>query len=92
MMTKSAFVGAVAAKTGLSKKDAAAAVNAYADVLKEALASGEAVQLSGFGTFQVSERPARMGKNPRTGEPVQVAASNVVRFKAGSALKAAVNQ
>ena len=89
-MNKAELVTAVAKKTGLSKKDCEQAVNATFDAITETLVAGEKVQLVGFGTFEVREREARSAKNPRTGEPVEVAASRVPAFKAGQALKTKV--
>ena len=91
-MTKSEFVDAIAAKASISKKDAEAAVTAYAQVVAETLAEGDKISLVGFGTFEVRERAARMGKNPRTGEAVEIPAAKVPAFKAGKALKDVVNQ
>ena len=90
-MNKQDFVNCIAEKSGLSKADAAKAVDAYVDCLTEALKSGESVSLVGFGTFSVKRREARTGRNPRTGEAIQIAASNIPSFKAGKALKDAVN-
>jgi DNA-binding protein HU-beta len=89
-MNKTELVAAVAAKTELSKKNAEKAVAAVLETVAETLAAGEKVQLVGFGTFEVREREARSAKNPRTGEPVEVAASRVPAFKAGQALKSKV--
>jgi len=89
-MNKTELVAAVAAKTELTKKDAEKAVAAVLDTVAETLAAGEKVQLVGFGTFEIREREARTAKNPRTGEPVEVAASRVPAFKAGQALKTKV--
>ncbi len=89
-MTKSAFVERVAAQASLSKKDAREAVDAVIKTLESALASGEDVTFTGFGKFHVAERGAREGRNPRTGESMQIAASKVPRFTAGSGLKKAV--
>ncbi len=89
-MNKTELVAAVAAKTELSKKNAEKAVTAVLETVAETLAAGEKVQLVGFGTFEVREREARSAKNPRTGEPVEVAASRVPAFKAGQALKTKV--
>ena len=91
-MNKTQFVEAVAAKAGLKKKDAEAAVNAMTDVIAEALKAGEKVQLIGFGTFGVKERDAREGHNPRTGETIKIAASKSPSFVAGKALKDTVNK
>ncbi len=90
-MNKSELVTALAAKTELSKKDAEKAVNAFVDVVSESLAKGEKIQLIGFGTFAVKERPARIARNPRTGEEIKIAASKAPVFKAGKALKDKVN-
>ncbi len=86
-MTKAELINAVAAKTELSKKDSAAAVDAVLAAVKETLANGEKVQLAGFGTFEVRTRNARTGRNPRTKEVITIAASKVPAFKAGKALK-----
>ncbi len=86
-MNKTEFAAAVAEKTGLSKKDAEAAVKAFIDVVAEELKAGGKVQLVGFGTFEVSERSARQGRNPQTGETIEIAASRTPKFKAGKALK-----
>jgi len=90
-MNKAEFVDAVAAKASLSKTDASTAVDAVLDCLTDALKNGEQVTLVGFGTYLVRKREARTGRNPRTGEPLQIAASNAPSFKAGKALKDAVN-
>ena len=89
-MTKSDFVEKVADTSGLSKKDAGAAVDAVIKSIEEALRSGEEVSFTGFGRFQVAERGAREGRNPRTGGTMQIAESKVPRFTAGSGLKKAV--
>lgn len=89
-MNKTELVAAVATKADLSKKDAEAAVKAVLDAVTEALADGDKVALVGFGTFEVKERAARTGKNPRTGEAIEIPASKVPSFKAGAALKSAV--
>lgn len=90
-MNKTELIAAVAENAALSKKDAEKAVSAVVDAIKGALADGDKVQLVGFGTFEVRERGARTGKNPRTGEAIKIAASKVPAFKAGKALKDAVN-
>ena len=90
-MNKTELVAAIAEKAGLSKKDAEGAVKAFTDTVAEQLKAGEKIQLVGFGTFEVAERAARTGKNPRTGEAIQIAASKVPAFKAGKALKDVVN-
>lgn len=89
-MNKSELMNAVAEKASLSKKDAEAAVTAALDVITAALAEGEEIRLVGFGTFEVKKREARMGRNPKTKEPIPIAASKVPVFKAGKALKDAV--
>ena len=90
-MNKMELVAAVAKNADLSKKDADAAVKAVFDAISEALAKGDRVQLIGFGTFEVAERPARGGRNPRTGETMKIAATKSPKFKAGKALKDKVN-
>ena len=90
-MNKVDLVSAVAKQAELSKKDAGLAVEAVFDAISEALEKGDKVQLIGFGTFDVSERAAREGRNPRTGETMKIAASEAPRFKAGKALKDRVN-
>lgn len=90
-MNKAEFVAAVAEAAGLSKKDAEKAVKAYGDVVAAELAKGGKVSLVGFGTFEVSQRAAREGRNPQTGENITIEASNVPKFKAGKALKDQVN-
>ena len=90
-MNKTEFIAAVAAKAELSKKDAEKAVKAFGDVVAEELKKGEKVQLVGFGTFEVSERAAREGRNPQTGESMTIAASKNAKFKAGKALKDSLN-
>ncbi len=89
-MNKTELVAAVAAKAEISKKDADAAVKAVIDSITGALADGEKVALVGFGTFDVKTRAARTGKNPRTGEAINIPEAKVPSFKAGSALKDAV--
>ncbi|MDD3220135.1 MAG: HU family DNA-binding protein [Lachnospiraceae bacterium] len=91
-MNKTELVAAIATETGISKKDAEAAVKAFIDVVSDELKKGEKVQLVGFGTFEVSERAAREGRNPQTGETMTIAASKAPKFKAGKALKDLVNQ
>ena len=90
-MKKVELVEAVAEETGLTKADATKAIDATFKAISNALANGDKVPLVGFGTFAVSKRAAREGRNPRTGETVTIAARNAVTFKAGSALKDAVN-
>ena len=89
-MNKTQLVDAVAAEAKLTKKDAEAAVKATFAAIEGALVKGDKVQLIGFGTFEVKERAARVGHNPRTGEAVEIAASKIPSFKAGAALKNAV--
>ena len=90
-MNKADFVNAVAAEAALSKTDAANAVDAIIEVVKKALKKGDSVSLVGFGTFEVRKRAARTGRNPRTGETIKIKASKIPSFKAGKALKDAVN-
>lgn len=90
-MNKAELIGSVAEKAGMSKKDAEKAVNAVFASVSDALAKGEKVQLVGFGTFEVRERAARTGRNPQTGEEIQIAASRVPAFRAGKALKDSVS-
>ena len=89
-MTKQEFVDQVADRAGLSKKDAGDAVDAFLDTVEDALKRGSDVSFSGFGKFSVSQRSAREGRNPATGERIQFAASRVPRFTAGAGLKKAV--
>ena len=91
-MNKTELAAIIAEKAELTKKDAEAVLNAIMDSVKEALAKGDKVSLGGFGTFEVRERAAREGKNPRTGEKLTIAACKVPAFKAGKALKEAVNK
>ena len=90
-MNKTEFISAIAEKAELSKKDAEAALKAFTDVVEEELKKGEKIQLVGFGTFEVSERAAREGRNPQTGETMNIEACKAPKFKAGKALKYAVN-
>jgi DNA-binding protein HU-beta len=90
MTTKAEFVDQVAAKSGLSKKDAGAAVDAVIASIEDSLKAGNEVSFTGFGKFHVANRGAREGRNPRTGETMTIAASRVPRFTAGSGLKKAV--
>lgn len=91
-MTKSQLVEAIAAKSGLTKADSSRALEAFMDVVGETLKKGDKITLTGFGSFGVSRREAREGRNPKTGLPVKIAARNSVSFKAGSKLKEIVNQ
>ena len=89
-MNKVELSAAIANETGLSRKDAEAAVKAFVDVVTEELKKGGKVQLVGFGSFETKERNARVGRNPRTKEEIEIPASRVPAFKAGKALKDAV--
>lgn len=90
-MKKSEMIEALANETGLTKADAEKMFNATFDLFKEELAKGNKVSVAGFGTFKISERAAREGRNPQTGETIQIAASKSVSFKAGTELKSKVN-
>ena len=90
-MNKTELIAAIAEKTELSRKDAEKSLKAFTEVVEEELKKGEKIQLVGFGTFEVSERAAREGRNPQTGETLQIAASKSPKFKAGKALKDAIN-
>ena len=90
-MNKTELVAAIADKAGIAKKDAEKALSAFLDTVAEELKKGEKVQLVGFGTFEVAEREAREGRNPRTGETMTIAASKSPKFKAGKALKDSLN-
>ena len=90
-MNKAELVAKVAEKSGVTKKDAEKAVAGVFAAVQEALAAGDRVQVLGFGTFEVKERAARIGRNPQTGEELQIAASRNPSFKPGKALKEAVN-
>ncbi len=90
-MNKSELIDAIASKSDLSKAQAGQALEATFASIEQALKSGEAVTLVGFGTFSVKERAARTGRNPKTGEPIQIAASKAPGFKAGKGLKDAVS-
>ena len=91
-MNKAELIAEVAVKAGLSKKDSEKAVNAALDTITDTLQTGEKVQLVGFGVFDVKERGTRMGRNPRTKEEIEIPASRVPQFKAGKALKEAVDK
>ena len=91
MAHKTDLINSVATKTGLSKKDADAAVGAFLEAINESLKSGETVTLIGFGTLSVVKRAARTGRNPQTGKEIKIPASKTVKFKAGKGLKKAVN-
>lgn len=89
-MNKTELIAAVAEKTGLSKKDSEAAIVATFGAITEALKAEDKVQVVGFGSFEVKKRAARSGRNPRTGETIEIAAAKLPTFKAGKALKDAV--
>ncbi len=91
-MNKAELIAAVAEKAELSRKDTEKAVKALTDVISEELVKGEKIQLVGFGTFEVSERAAREGRNPKSGEVMSIPASKTPKFKAGKALKDMVNE
>lgn len=90
-MNKSELIDAIAAQSGLKKTESAAALDAFIDAVGAALKKGDQVTLVGFGTFLVREREARTGRNPRSGETIEIAASRLPSFKAGKGLKDAVN-
>ena len=90
-MNKTELVAAVAEQADISKKDAEKVLKAFVDVVTEEMKKGEKVQLVGFGTFEVSERAAREGRNPQTGKAMKIEACKAPKFKAGKALKDAVN-
>lgn len=89
-MNKKDLINAVAEKTGMTKKDSGLVVESVFDAIKETLSKGEKVQIIGFGTFEVRDRAARKGRNPQTGEEIDIPATRVPAFKAGKALKDAV--
>ena len=91
-MNKSDLTAAIAAKTGSTKKDAEATLNAFVDVVTDSLVKGDKVQLVGFGSFEVRKRAARKGRNPQTKEEIKIPASKAPVFKAGKALKDLVNK
>ncbi|SKC01326.1 DNA-binding protein HU-beta [Lachnospiraceae bacterium] len=91
-MNKTELVAAIADKAGLSKKDAEAAVKAFTETVSAQLKKGDKVQLVGFGTFEVTKRAAREGRNPQSGEVMKIPASKAPKFKAGKALKDLVNK
>lgn len=91
-MNKMELVAAIAEKTGVTKKSADESLNAFIEVVTDALVKGDKVQLVGFGSFEVRKRAARKGRNPQTGEEMKIAASTVPVFKAGKALKDTVNK
>ena len=91
-MNKTELIAAIAEKTGLSKKDSEAAVSAVVDTITEALKAEDKVQLVGFGSFEVKKRAARTGRNPQAGETIEIAAAKLPVFKAGKALKDAIDK
>jgi|JYMV01.1.fsa_nt_gi DNA-binding protein HU-beta len=91
-MNKSKLIDTIASEAGISTADAARALNATTDAIINAMSSGDSVQLTGFGSFMVRDRAARIGRNPQTGATIQIKASKVAAFKAGKALKEAVNK
>ena len=91
-MNKSDLIAAMAAKTGSTKKDAEATLNAFVDAVTEALVKGDKVQLVGFGTFEIRERAEREGRNPQNNEPIKIPAAKVPVFKAGKEFKERVNK
>ncbi len=90
-MNKAELTAAIVKKTGFTKKDAEKALSAVTDVIADALKKGDKVQIVGFGSFEVRKRPARVARNPRTGEQIKIAASKAPVFKAGKGLKDSVN-
>ena len=91
-MNKSELVAAIANKSGVTKKDTEEVINAFMDVVKDALKAGDKVQLIGFGTFECKEHAARSARNPQTGEAIEIPAGKSASFKVGKALKDAVNE
>lgn len=91
IVNKPELIASISDKTGITKKDTESILNAFIDTVKEELAAGNKIQLIGFGTFEVSERAARMGRNPQTGKEMTIEATKVPKFKAGKLLKDAVN-
>ncbi len=90
-MNKTELIGEVAKKAGLTKKDTEKVINSFIDVVQESLSGGDTVAILGFGTFVARERPAREGRNPRTGEPIQIPAAKVPVFRPGRGLRDAVS-
>jgi len=91
-VNKAELISVMAEKSGLTKKDTEKALNAFMEAVEEALVNGDKVQLVGFGTFEVRERSARKGRNPQTGEEIDIPAASVPAFKAGKALKDSINK
>ena len=90
-MNKTELIDALAQKCDVSKAEAGRAVDGLTDIIAETLAKGESIAVLGFGNFTITERAARVGRNPKTGEPLQISASKAPKFTAGSKLKAAIN-
>jgi len=91
-VNKAELISVMAEKSGLTKKDTEKALNSFIEAVEEALVNGDKVQLVGFGTFEVRERSARKGRNPQTGEEIDIPAASVPAFKAGKALKDSINK
>lgn len=91
-MTKNEFVAAIAEQADLTKKDSEKVLNAFVEIVTASLVKGEKVSIPGFGTFETGIRNARTGRNPQTGETMEIPASKTAKFKAGTALKNAVNE
>lgn len=91
-MNKAELISVMAEKSGLTKKDSEKALNSFIEAVEEALVKGDKVQLVGFGTFEVRERSARKGRNPQTGEEIDIPAASVPAFKAGKALRDSINK
>ena len=92
LVNKAELISVMAEKSGLTKKDTEKALNSFIEAVEEALENGDKVQLVGFGTFEVRERSARKGRNPQTGEEIDIPAASVPAFKAGKALKDSINK
>lgn len=90
-MNKAEMIASIADKSGISKNDAAKALDAFVETVTEGLANGDRISLVGFGSWSVNEREARMGRNPRTGDSIEIAARKVVKFKVGATLNNRVN-
>jgi len=91
-VNKAELISVMAEKSGLTKKDSEKALNSFIEAVEEALVKGDKVQLVGFGTFEVRERSARKGRNPQTGEEIDIPAASVPAFKAGKALRESINK